>query len=467
MIKLPIIDKEQITKIHEGTMHLLSEIGIFLTHQEARNLLVDKGGVIKGDRVTIPTDFIEESISKIPSNISLQGRDADRIIRFGGGNCYPHNVGGVPNVLSTSTGTRRPASRADNIDATQILDALPNTASITPLYTPQDVPGSEMTLWMTYDTLLNTTKPFRSPGLQTSQEVKALVEMFQIACPEGNMTIGISPVSPLTFPDDTTSAILEVAKQGVILGPLPCPILGATSPMSIAGGVVQQNSEVLASICLAYLVRPGLPIIYKGRLSVMNPRSGLSVWGNPEIGIISAASVAMGHNYGIPVDVYGFCTNAHLLDIQNGYERAFNALVPVLAGADEISGIGEIDGGVSSSLAQIVIDNEIFSSIQKIKSGFEVSENSLGLDVISDVMEKSRNFLGEKHTIQYLRSGEVLSTRLAARDSWSQWEKDGREGIIDRAESAVQNILENHEVRPLEAGQIAEMNKVIANFSDE
>ena len=349
----------------------------------------------------------------------------------------------------------------------KILDALPNAASITPLYTPQDVPGAEMTLWMSYDTLLNTTKPFRSPGLQTSQEVKAQVEMFQIACPEGTMTIGISPVSPLTFPDDTTRAILEVAKQGVILGPLPCPILGATSSMSIAGGFVQQNSEVLASICLAYLVRPGLPIIYKGRLSVMNPRSGLSVWGNPEIGIISAASVAMGHYYGIPVDVYGFSTNAHLLDIQNGYERAFNALIPVLAGADEISGIGEIDGGVSSSLAQIVIDNEIFSSIQKIKSGFEVSENSLGLDVISDVMEKSRNFLGEKHTIQYLRRGEVLSTRLAERDSWSQWEKGGREGIVDRAESTAQIILENHEVHPLEDGQIAEMKKVIANFSDE
>jgi len=467
MKKLPIIDNDQLTKIHEGTLHLLSETGIVLTHQEARSLLLEKGGGIKGDRVTIPVDFIEESLSKIPLNVTLQGRDEEKAIQFGGGNCFAHNVGGVPNVLSINNEARRPASRADNVKATRILDALPNAASITPLFTPQDVPGAEMTLWMSYDTLLNTTKPFRSPGIQTSQEVKAMAEMFQIACPEGNVTVGISPVSPLTFPDDTTDAILEVARQNMILGPLPCPILGATSPMSIAGGLVQQNSEVLASICLAYLVRPGLPIIYKGRLSVMDPRSGLSVWGNPEIGIISAATVAIGHYYGIPVNVYGFSTNAHLLDIQNGYERAFNALIPVMAGADEISGIGEIDSGVSSSFAQMVIDNEILSSIQKIKSGFEVSESSLGLEVISDVMGKSRNFLGEKHTVQYLRGGEVLSTKLAARDSWSQWEKGGRESIIDRAEAKVKDILKTHEVPSLEDEQIAEMKKVIKNYNKD
>jgi trimethylamine--corrinoid protein Co-methyltransferase len=301
--------------------------------------------------------------------------------------------------------------------------------------------------------------------MQTAHEVKALAEMVRIVCPDGNITVGISPVSPLTFPYDITDAILEVARQGMVLGPLPCPILGATAPMSIAGGLVRQNAEVLASIVLAHLVRPGLPIIYKGRLSVMDPFTGLSVWGNPEIGLISSATVEISHYYGMPVDVYGLCTNAHILDIQNGYERALNALMPVLAGADEISGVGEMEGGVSSSITQIVIDDEILSSIQRLKDGFTLDKDSLGVEVITKVMERSRNYLAEKHTIQYLRNGEVLTPPLAVRDSWSQWEKSGRLGLEARAENKAEKLLNDHEIPPLSDDQIAELEKVILAFS--
>ena len=34
-------------------------------------------------------------------------------------------------------------------------------------------------------------------------------------------------------------------------------------------------------------------------------------------------------------------------DIQNGFERVLNAVIPGLAGADELSGIGEMEAGVS------------------------------------------------------------------------------------------------------------------------
>jgi trimethylamine--corrinoid protein Co-methyltransferase len=459
-----IMNQDNIEQIHKTSVQILTETGIVLGHQEAKTLLLDYNARLENGRVLFPEAIIEESLSHIPENVILTGRDPQQSIELSGSQCFPHNVGGVPNLYDPSTGTRKPAVRSDNIQATRLLDALPNIASITPLFTPQDVPGPEMTLWMAYDTLLNTTKPFRSPGVQTREEVRSIVEMFRIVVPQGRFTIGVSPVSPLTFPKGIVDALFEVARQDQILGPLPCPILGATAPMSIAGGLALQNAEVLAAIVLAYLINPGLPIIYKGRLSIMDPFTGLSVWGNPEIGLISSATVQLAHYYGIPVDVYGLSTNAHTLDIQNGYERSLNALLPAVAGADEISGCGEMEAGLSSSLAQIVIDDEILASIVRVCSGFEVNPDSLGAKVITNAMNGSRNFLAERHTLNYLRSGEVLQTSLVTRESWSQWDGDGRQSIIERSERKAHQLLSSNEISALEDHQISEMNKVIQSF---
>jgi trimethylamine--corrinoid protein Co-methyltransferase len=464
VIKFQILGQKNIQEIHEATLRILSETGVVLTHPGARKLLCDHGATTNGDRVFLPAELVERCLGQIPPMVKLQGRDPEMAIELCSGSWYAHNVGGVPNVFDPSENTRRPATRADVAQSTRLLDALPNVDSVTPLFTPQDVPGELLTLWMTFDTLANTTKPFRTPGVQTGREVDALAEMFRIACPEGTATVGISPISPLNFPDGIADAILATARQGLVLGPLPCPILGATAPMSIAGGLALQNAEVLAAVVLGQLVRPGNPVIYKGRLSVMDPRTGLSVWGNPEIGMLSAATVEIGHFYGMPVDVYGLCTNAHIIDVQSGYERALNALVPILAGADEISGIGEMEGGVNSSLAQIVIDDEILSSLGRIRQGFDVNPDSLAVDEIAAVMDGPQNFLAKKHTIKYLRSGEILRPNLAYRDTWSQWEDQGQPKLVEWAQDKAANILAKHEVPPLSEVQISALKEIIQTF---
>jgi trimethylamine--corrinoid protein Co-methyltransferase len=193
----------------------------------------------------------------------------------------------------------------------------------------------------------------------------------------------------------------------------------------------------------------------------MHPRTGLSIWGNPEIGLISAATVEIAHSYGLPVNVYGFCTDAHTSDMQSGYERAINALVPALAEADEISGVGEVWGGVVSSLAQMVADDEILDSVQRMLRGFEVDRETLAVEVVAKVMDGARNFMGQRHTAQYMRRGEVMQTRLAGRGGWADWEASGRRGLMERASERAAELLASHEVPPLTQEQQVEMEKVI------
>ncbi|HEX9092085.1 MAG TPA: trimethylamine methyltransferase family protein, partial [Anaerolineales bacterium] len=249
--------------------------------------------------------------------------------------------------------------------------------------------------------------------------------------------------------------------HGIPFAPLPCPTAGTTAPFSIAGAITQQNAEILSSIVLAQLVHPGLPVIYCGRLAMMEPRTGLSVWGGVELGLASAGTVQVGHRYGLPVNVYGFSTNSHTLDVQNGFERSLNAIIPALAGADELSGIGEMEAGVMGSFAQIVLDNEIAGSVRRLRNGFDVNDDTLAVDIISAAMQGTHNYLGQKHTLRYLRSGEVLLTDLAERGSWESWEKKGRQGMAERAQAEVERILQNHQVEPLSASQELELDEVL------
>ena len=461
MIELKVLGEEGVKQVHAATLRILSEVGVTLAHSGTREMLMGYGAQVKGDRVQLPPDLVEKCVAQCPNTVKVQGRDPARAIVLGDGDCHAHNVGGTPNILDAVTGERRPAVRQDNVDTARLLDALPNVSSITPFFTPQDVPAVSMSLWMYYDTVANATKPVHGPGVQTAHEVRAVAEMARIACPDGTVTMAISPLSPLGFPGDVVEAIIETARLGLPMGPLPCPIMGATSPMSIAGGLAQQNAEVLTSIVLAQLTHPGLPIFYCGRLSTMSVRTGLSVWGNPEIGLIGIGTVEMGHYYKLPVNVYGMCTDAHSSDIQSGYERMLNALLPALAGADEISGVGEVWGGVVSSLAQMVIDDELLDYVKRARRGFVVDAESLAVEVIAKVMDGSRNFLGQKHTVKFMRQGEVLQTRLAKREGWAEWEASGCKSIAERANERAAELLANHPTPLLSEHQQAAMQDVI------
>jgi len=353
-------------------------------------------------------------------------------------------------------------------DSTRLLDALDGATSITPFFTPQDVPGKLMSLAMYRHALPYTTKPLQGPGVQLGAEVRYAVAMAAVIGPPAEvLSLSVSPISPLFFPDDVAEAIIETAQQRIPFGPLPCPTAGATAPLSMAGALTQQNAETLAAVVLAQLVNPGLPIIYCGRLAMMEPRTGVSVWGGVELGLVSAATVQVGHRYGLPVNVYGLSTNSNTIDVQNGYERALNAAIPALAGADELSGIGEMAAGVNGSYAQMVLDNEIAASVRRLRQGFTVDEDSLAVEVIANVVAGSGNFLDQMHTVRYLRSGELFVTRLADRRTWPEWDKGGRQGMAEQAQAEAERLLAEHTVPPLTDEQERQLDEIMRQAEAE
>jgi len=461
MLQLQVLLDEEIEAIHQAALLILAETGVVFTHPAGREILTGAGGTVQEDRLLLPADLVERCLQLCPHQVSLHGRGG-MVKTLGDGSLHWHNLGGAREIYDHRTGGRRRSVLQDVRDSTRLLDALEGATTITPFFTPVDVPGNLMSLAMYRHALPYTTKPLQGPGVQSAAEVKQAVRMAEIIGPPQNyLSLSVSPVSPLTFPPDSVSAIIEIARQGIPFAPLPCPTAGTTAPFTLAGALAQQNAEVLASIVLAQVVHPGLPVIYCGRLAMMEPRTGLSVWGGVELGLASAATVQIGHRYGLPVNVYGLSTNAHSLDIQNGFERSLNAAIPALAGADELSGIGEMEAGVMGSYAQMVCDSEIALSVRRLRRGFEVNQDTLAVGVIDTVMHSSHNFLAQKHTRQYLRLGEVLLTPLAERRSWDAWEQDRRQGMAERAQAEAECLLREHEIPPLSPHQERELDEIL------
>ncbi len=467
MERLKFLSNEDVHAMHEATLQILHEVGVIWTHKPSLDILLEAGCTMNGNRVCFPPDLVMDSISKANKRPCIRGRNG-QVNELGGGNLYFHNLGGARDVYDARTGTRHAATNEDAINAVRLLDALPNCHTVTPFFTPPDVSNEMMAMHMFRHALSNTTKPVQGPGIQFGHEVRYAVEMAAVVgTPAHELTLSLSPVSPLTMHNTAAEAILEMAKAGVIHANLPCPTGGATSPMTITGSVIQQSAESLAPLVLAQIINPGCGVVYCGRLAMLEPRTGL-LWAGVELGLSSAATVQLGHYYGFSVNVYGFSTNAHTLDAQNAFERGLNATIPALAGADELSGIGEMEAGVMGSFAQMVLDNELAGSVMRLRNGLSADSEHLAVDIIGNVMNGTRNFLGQKHTMKHLRAGEVALTKLAERNSWDTWEgKFERKQMADHATDEAERILREHVVQPLEPQQEKELDRIMASAEKE
>ncbi|MCX6068938.1 MAG: trimethylamine methyltransferase family protein, partial [Chloroflexi bacterium] len=179
MPNFSFLSPQDVESIHQATLRILNETGISLNHPGGRKILCEAGARIVNDRVQIPPELVEKCIGQCPKTVSVRGRGG-MVKTLGDGNLYFHNLGGARDIFDFATGEKRYASLQDVRDATRLLDALENCHTITPFFTPRDVPGELMSLAMYRHAMPFTTKPLHGPGVQYPGEVKYSLEMAAI-----------------------------------------------------------------------------------------------------------------------------------------------------------------------------------------------------------------------------------------------------------------------------------------------
>ena len=446
----------ELAKLHEAALKVLRQTGIYVNHSDLRKILSDAGAVLDEERkiVKFPASMVEKAIEKAPPGFTLYERgNRSGKITLEDNKVFTHTTGGASNVIDLDNGRRRNARIKDVERAARLINVLDNVHAFSPLVTPTDVINGAEEVEMVNMAIRNTNKVIENP-VTSATEVDFLFRLF--AAVTGSETelkrhpsfaVSVSPISPLNFDKGSSSAMMQSAKRKLPTKLLPAPIAGATAPVTFAGALAQQHAELLAGLTILQTVSPGLPTVLSPRLSVMDMRNSFVSWGTSELGRASAAAVQLINELNLPSDVYGLSSDAKALDEQQGYEKSMNGILPALAGANFLSGAGGIESLKSASLAQMVVDNEIFGMILDTIAGFRVDADTIALEVINSV-GPGGEFIKQRHTAEFARKGEQHEPELSDRSTWENWVDGGKKDLIEVATERARSLLADSE--PLE-----------------
>lgn len=442
---------DAVEKIHRAGLDILAQVGVVVEDEDVSRFLATRGCECDSTRVRMPPRVVEAALTHLPAQVVLYHRNGSPACHLGSGATYVQPVGGTPFVIDLESGMRRPALLRDLQHLVYLIDNLDHIHLVTVPATPTDV-DDELQAFVGFATALKySSKPVSAPGPSSVLEVEIFARLAEAVygdlaelVEKPRFIISILPASPLRFPRGTAQAIVETARLGVPMSVVPLPVMGISSPFTLAGALAQQHAENLATVTIAQLVRPGVPMIYHGRLSTGDMRTGASLWGIYEIGLAGAAAVALGRRCRMPTNVYGLSTSAKVPDVQSGLERMANALVPLLAGADVLGGAGSLGDIMAVSPLQLVIDDEIIASAFRLRDGFSVEDDQFPLEVIGSVVDSGEGmFLSELHTVHALRRMGQWLGEVSDRSSYDEFERAGRRGMVELAQTKAQTILAN------------------------
>jgi trimethylamine--corrinoid protein Co-methyltransferase len=463
---LKFLSQGEVEEIHSASLKILEEAGVFINDNDFLKFLANVGAKVDLDkkRAKVPSTLVNECIKKAPKQVTFYARDPKYDAKFEDGKIYTHPTGGAANVIDLDSGAARPATRKDVENLTKIVDALPNIHTQCMIVYPSDVPERLRDIYGVEAILRNTGKNFDATPY-TDESYPFIIEMIEAVQGEEELrkkpiiTSSVSPTSPLQFSSDVTKIMVRAARYNLPIAVLPCPLAGATSPVTLAGTLVQQNAEMLAGITMVQLLNPGNPVQYSPRCIPLDMLTGQACYGI-EATMMNVGCVQLAKYYSLPSDVYGLDTDSKVLDEQNGFERAMGGLLPALAGANALSGAGCIESGITTSYEQLVIDDEIFGMIFRAVKGINFDEEKLAVDVIIKVVQESSNFLEQKHTLKHFQS-EYFRPKLANKDARARWEKMGSKSIVEVAREKAKKILAEHQPLPLDEDAYKKVQEIL------
>jgi len=469
---IQFLSEDEIRQLHRIALQILQEIGMRLPHPEALELLAGAGAeVVDSDIVRIPSALVEKALETVPKRdaVTLFGRDPAQDVTFHRHEPALACMTMAVSVIDPQTREKRPATNEDLAALTRIADRLEHIRVNGGLITPQEVP-SAFNDWYTWATTIKNTTKHITGGMLGARCVKDAAQMGAVAA-GGKEAFGKRPfisgwvltLPPLGIDTESLEALMEMSRQDIPAIISSGPILGTSSPVTIAGTVAQAHAEILGCLVVSQLVNPGAPMIYTSFARGMDMRSGSISMACPEFGILKVAMSQMGRFCDLPIRMPAMLRDAKVLDAQAGYETGMIGTVTGLA-ADLMDSM-QLDMDMVVDYPDLVYCNEAMAGIARMAREVVVDEERLALGAIREV-GPGGNFLGHAHTFQHFKK-ELWIPKLFERRNWAAWEKDGSMDAFAAAEKKVLAMMAEPVEPLLSPDQEAEIDAVVEKARGE
>ncbi|MCI5865420.1 MAG: trimethylamine methyltransferase family protein [Cloacibacillus porcorum] len=447
----PLSDPD-IQKIHNASMDVFESIGVKIAYAPVLELWRKAGAEIDKQTMIARMDrsTVMKCLETAPHEIVLCGRDPKYDIRLSGTQTHLGTGGTALNIIDPYTNERRPTTIHDVASAARVVDACENIDFFVIACFPTELDKSIVDVNRFYAAIQNTSKHVMG-GVYTKDGVRKIARIAELIAGSKEafksrpfLSMITSVMSPLLFDESYTELMETACNMGFPLATSTAPMAGTTAPVTIAGTLVQMNVEALSGIITTQLMDPGHPTLYSVVPTCTDLRTGTFCFGSVEMGMMNAAAAQIARYYRLPIYNTAGPTESKILDSQSAYESTFSVVLTALAGANYIhEAAGILESGLTISLNNYVINNEIIGMVKRVLKGIEVSEEKLALDCIRRV-GPGGTYISDEHTTRFMRQ-EAFYPDLADRKPRIVWETEGAVSAEERANRVAVHYLENHQ----------------------
>jgi len=448
----PLSDSDA-NRIHDAALTLLEDIGFAGAIPPMIERVTGRGGwVCDHGRLHFPRALVEDTLAACRKSFTAHGQAREHDLEIADGRVHFGSGGASPNIVDLETGRYRGATLADLYDVARLVDTLPNIHFYDRSLVARDIEDvREFDLNTAYAVLSGTAKHVGT-SITVADNVEPVVALFDtIAGGEGAyrkrpfaMLLSCHVVPPLRFAEEALWVIEKALPLGMPVMLVSAGQAGATAPVKLAGTVAQAVAEALAGLVYCNLIDPEATIITGPKPIVSDLRTGAMCGGSGEQAVVAAATTQMMRFYGLPCSVMAGITDSKVPDAQSGYEKGYTVTLAAQAGCSMITQTCGMQASLLGlSMEGYIIDNDMLGAILRTVRGIEVSDDSLSVETIREVVLGEGHYLGHAQTLENM-TRDYLYPSIADRLSPSDWEERGAKDIRERAREEVRRILAEH-----------------------